>query len=148
MKLSTAVVAAVMLLSGAEAVSRGRGGRSFGGSRSGGRAGGSFSRSKQPRRSATKTKEKEPETKTKQPDVVVVQQGGMGGGMGTALVGMSLLDSIMHEQRRAEMMRRQLETERQLGKNDADIENLKAQLAAQEAKVSGMQAQAAKEGNN
>ena len=124
-----------------------------GAGRSGGRAGGrssggfsrrpSKSRTSTTRRDATATKEPETKTKTEYVPVPVHTAGGMGGM--NMFMGLSLIDSIMHEQRRAEMMRRQLENERQMGKNEAEIENLKAQLAAQENKVSGLQQQAEKE---
>lgn len=74
---------------------------------------------------------------------------GMGGGMGmgttTALVGLSLLDSIVEEQRRAAIMRQQMEQAKELGKNSGEIAALKAQLEAQEKKISDMEAKAAAE---
>mmetsp|Transcript_7619 Transcript_7619/g.19844 ORF Transcript_7619/g.19844 Transcript_7619/m.19844 type:complete len:138 (-) Transcript_7619:101-514(-) len=123
-----------------EAVSRGK---------SGGRAGGGgFSRSRRTsmtRRSATATKEAPQQQAASTQPVYVVQQGGMGMGTTTALMGLSLLDSIAQEQRRAQMMRTQLEQAEKLGQNTGEIKALQAQLAAQEQKIAQMESQAKKE---
>lgn len=97
-----------------------------GAKRSGGRMGGSSmsrsrkSRTSTTRREATKTRET-PTASAAAPaapagaapthTTVIMGGGGFGGGIGTGtLVGLSLMDSILAEQRRAAYMREQLET--------------------------------------
>jgi len=72
--------------------------------------------------------------------------GGYGMGISPgAYLGLSLLDAIADEQRRAAYMRQQIETQKQLGKDAGEIEALKAQLAAQEQRLADLQAQANKQ---
>lgn len=120
-----------------------RGSSRSGGFKSGARAGGGgFKR----RNTETKQKAtKEAEAPTQQaPQQVHIHQGGMGMGTTTAWMGLSLMDSIVQEQRRAEMMRNQLEQQKEIGKNQGEIAALKAQLEAQEKKVADMKAEADK----
>uniref|UniRef100_A0A7S3NHE8 Uncharacterized protein n=1 Tax=Aureoumbra lagunensis TaxID=44058 RepID=A0A7S3NHE8_9STRA len=144
MRICSVIILALALFE-AEAASRG------GSRKSGGRAGGNGFAPKRrqsvTRRDATATKDaptKESSAPTNTHTTVVMQQG-YGGGMGTALMGLSIMDAIIQEQRRAEMMRIQYEQQKELGKNSAELASLKAQLEAQEKKVSEMQAQAEKE---
>ena len=154
-----ALLAVALLLS---ADARGRSGGGGGGGRSGGRVGGGFApRSRQSTRRNAATKDAPapaPAASGAHTDaapaaghttVVYGSPGGYGGGMGstTALMGLSLVDGIMREQRRAEMMRVQLEQQRELGKSAGELEALKAQLATQEEKVKGMQAKSDAEKN-
>lgn len=114
--------------------------------RSGGRAGGgSFSR----RSTTRKASARSAPTQQQAAPMPVYGYAPMGGGMGmgttTALMGLSLLDAIVEEQRRAAIMRQQLEMQKELGKNQGEMAALKAQLEAQERKIADMQAQAASE---
>lgn len=60
-------------------------------------------------------------------------------GMWLGLSALELGEAYSREQRRAEAMKRQLETERQLGKDSAQIEALQKQLADQNAQLMQMQ---------
>ena len=67
---------------------------------------------------------------------------GMGYGMSPgAVVGLSIIDSIANEQRRSSYIRQQLETQRELGKDSADIDALTRMLTEQDAKIAELQAQ-------
>ena len=75
--------------------------------------------------------------------------GGMGMGYGGispgAVLGLSLIDSIAQEQRRSAYMRQQIETQRELGRDSADIDALTKMLAAQDARIAELQAQVQKQ---
>jgi hypothetical protein len=85
--------------------------------------------------------------------VMPMPMGGMGMGMGGygygggispgAIVGLSILDSIGDEQRRQAYMRNQLETQRQLGKDQGSIDQLSAMIDAQDKRIAELQAQVA-----
>jgi len=125
--------------------------------RSGGRAGGSSFRSapsrSMPSRSAPRVA---PRTSVRTYAVPVPVPaspfGGFGGGYGYspfggygntgAYLGISLIDSIIQEQRRAAIMRQQLETQQQLGKDQGEIATLKAQLDAQDKRIAELQEKA------
>ena len=67
---------------------------------------------------------------------------GMGYGMSPGtMVGLSIIDSIANEQRRSSYIRQQLETQRELGKDSADIDSLTRMLTEQDAKIAELQAQ-------
>jgi len=66
---------------------------------------------------------------------------GYGGISPGAAVGLSLAELIAEEQRRSVIMRQQLDTQRQLGQDTAQIQALQTQLAAQEARIAELQAQ-------
>mmetsp|Transcript_15278 Transcript_15278/g.48462 ORF Transcript_15278/g.48462 Transcript_15278/m.48462 type:complete len:238 (+) Transcript_15278:14-727(+) len=70
--------------------------------------------------------------------------GGMfgGGGISTgAYLGLSLVDTLIREQQRQQFLQQQLRTQQELGKDQAMIQQLQAELAAQSAKVDGLKAQ-------
>ena len=69
---------------------------------------------------------------------------GYGGISPGAMVGLTVLDAIADEQRRSAYLRQQIETQRQLGRDSADIDALRAQLDAQEKRIAELQAQAGK----
>mmetsp|Transcript_8735 Transcript_8735/g.22295 ORF Transcript_8735/g.22295 Transcript_8735/m.22295 type:complete len:186 (+) Transcript_8735:26-583(+) len=117
--------------------------------RSGGRAGGSSFRSRPaPSRVAPRTTVRTYAAPVAVPvPVSPFGYGGYGyspfGGVSTGTyLGLSLLDAIVDEQRRAAYLRQQLETREQLGKDSAEIAGLKAQLDAQEKRIAELQAQA------
>ena len=64
---------------------------------------------------------------------------GMGYGYGGispgAVVGLTVLDAIAGEQRRQAYLRSQLETQRQLGKDQASIDQLTAMIDAQDKRI-------------
>ena len=70
---------------------------------------------------------------------------GMGYGYGGispgAVVGLTVLDAIADEQRRQAYLRSQLETQRQLGKDQASIDQLTAMIDAQDKRIAELQAQ-------
>ena len=70
---------------------------------------------------------------------------GMGYGYGGispgAVVGLTVLDAIADEQRRQAYLRSQLETQRQLGKDQASIDQLTALIDAQDKRIAELQAQ-------
>mmetsp|Transcript_14385 Transcript_14385/g.45354 ORF Transcript_14385/g.45354 Transcript_14385/m.45354 type:complete len:185 (+) Transcript_14385:43-597(+) len=119
--------------------------------RSGGRAGGSSFRSRPaPTRSYSRTTVRSYAAPVPVP-VPVSPFGyggfgyGYGGGINTGTyLGLSLLDAIVEEQRRAAIMRQQLETQQQLGRDAGEIAALKAQLDAQDKRIAELQAQAGK----
>jgi len=123
--------------------------------RSGGRAGGGGMRRSAPMRSRPSGGGM-PRGGTRMyaaPMVMPMPMGGMGMGMGGygygggispgAIVGLSILDSIGDEQRRQAYMRNQLETQRQLGKDQGSIDQLSAMIDAQDKRIAELQAQVA-----
>jgi len=121
--------------------------------RSGGRAGGSFRSAPSRSYSAPRTRVRTFAAPVPVPVPVAPFGGygyggyGYGGGFGIspgAYLGLSLLDAIVDEQRRAAYLRQQLETQQQLGKDAGQIESLKAQLDAQDKRIAELQAQADK----
>jgi len=68
--------------------------------------------------------------------------GFFGGGISTgAYLGLSLVDTLIREQQRQAYLQQQLRTQQELGKDQAMIAQLQAELAAQNAKVEGLRAQ-------
>ena len=61
-----------------------------------------------------------------------------------ALTGLELAESFAREQRRQEFYRQQLETQRQLGKDQAAIDQLNKQIAEQDKMLKEMQAKMGK----
>jgi len=118
--------------------------------RSGGRAGGRSFRSAPMRstpRAAPRTSVRTYAAPVAVPVPVPGYGGGFyGGGFGGfgvspgAYLGLSLIDAIVDEQRRAAYLRQQIETQRQLGRDAGDIESLRAQLDAQEKRIAELQA--------
>merc|ERR1719327_182474 len=66
---------------------------------------------------------------------------GYGGISPGAVVGLTVLDAIADEQRRQAYLRSQLETQRQLGKDQASIDQLTAMIDAQDKRIAELQAQ-------
>jgi hypothetical protein len=65
-----------------------------------------------------------------------------GGGISTgAYLGLSLVDTLIREQQRQQFLQQQLRTQQELGRDQAMIQQLQAELAAQSAKVDGLKAQ-------
>mmetsp|Transcript_13633 Transcript_13633/g.48406 ORF Transcript_13633/g.48406 Transcript_13633/m.48406 type:complete len:190 (-) Transcript_13633:113-682(-) len=120
--------------------------------RSGGRAGGGGFRSAPSSRAMPSRSAPQPAPRAYAvpvPVPVPVYGGGYGygGGMfgispGTA-ISLSIVDSILSEQRRSAYLRQQIDTQRQLGRSSAEIDQLQAQLIAQESRINMMQAQQA-----
>ena len=120
--------------------------------RSGGRAGGGSRMRSAPSRSYSRSAPR-PQTRVyAAPVAVPVSPFGMGygyGGMGYgyggispgAVLGLSLIDSIAQEQRRSAYIRQQLETQRELGKDSAQIDQLTQMLQAQDARIAELQKQ-------
>jgi len=65
---------------------------------------------------------------------------GMSSGAWMALTALELAEEVAREQRRAALLRQQLETQRQLGKDQAEIEALQRQVKEQNEKLASMQA--------
>lgn len=67
---------------------------------------------------------------------------GMGyGGGGGAYLGLSLVESLLRAQERQAMLQQQLRTQEELGKDQAQIAQIQAELAQQNALVSGLRTQ-------
>lgn len=67
---------------------------------------------------------------------------GMGGGNGLGLyLGLSVAETFLREQQRQAYLQQQLRTQQQLGADQAAIQALQNELAAQNAKVEGLRAQ-------
>merc|ERR1719475_37640 len=66
---------------------------------------------------------------------------GMSPGMTGAYPGLSLADTLIREQQRQAFLQRQLETQRQLGQDQAMIADLQRQISEQNMKVGQLQAQ-------
>jgi len=76
--------------------------------------------------------------------------GGFGGGgisTGTYL-GLSLAETFIREQQRQAYLQQQLRTQQELGRDQAQIQQLQQELAAQNAKVEGIRAQQAAGGGS
>ena len=113
--------------------------------RSGGRAGGGSRMRSAPSRSYSRSAPR-PQTRVyAAPVAVPVSPFGMGYGYGGispgAVLGLSLIDSIAQEQRRSAYIRQQLETQRELGKDSAQIDQLTQMLQAQDARIAELQKQ-------
>lgn len=66
-----------------------------------------------------------------------------GGGMSSGTyLGLSLMESLIREQQRQAYLQQQLRTQRELGRDQAQIQQLQAELAAQDAKVDSLKAKA------
>merc|ERR1719424_1672155 len=66
--------------------------------------------------------------------------GGGGNGLGLYL-GLSVAETFMREQQRQAFLQQQLRTQQELGRDQAAIQQLQSELAAQTSKVAGLQAQ-------
>jgi hypothetical protein len=74
--------------------------------------------------------------------------GGFGGGFGVspgAYLGMSLVDTLIREQQRQAYLQQQLKTQQELGKDQAMIQQLQAQLKEQDSKVDALKTKQASE---
>ena len=145
------------LLSGAVAASLLFAPQDANAARSGGRAGGGSRMRSAPSRSYSSAPRAVPRGGTRMyaapmavPVPVPVSPFGMGYGYGDygyggpnvgAIVGLSIIDSIAQEQRRSAYIRQQLETQRELGRDQADIDQLTKMLAAQDARIAELQKQ-------
>ena len=136
------------LLSGAVAASLLFAPQDANAARSGGRAGGGSRMRSAPSRSYSSAPRAVPRGGTRMyaaPMAVPVSPFGMGYGYGGpnggAIVGLSIIDSIAQEQRRSAYIRQQLETQRELGRDQADIDQLTKMLAAQDARIAELQKQ-------
>ena len=140
------------LLSGAVAASLLFAPQDANAARSGGRAGGGSRMRSAPSRSYSSAPRAVPRGGTRMyaapmavPVPVPVSPFGMGYGYGGpnvgAIVGLSIIDSIAQEQRRSAYIRQQLETQRELGRDQADIDQLTKMLAAQDARIAELQKQ-------
>jgi hypothetical protein len=68
---------------------------------------------------------------------------GYGGGFGMSpgtYLGLSLVDTLISEQRRQAYLQQQLRTQQELGKDQAMIQQLQRQVAEQDAKVDALKA--------
>jgi hypothetical protein len=64
---------------------------------------------------------------------------GISSGAWLGLTALELAEAVAREQRRAALLNQQLETQRQLGKDQAEIEALQRQIKEQNDKLNAMQ---------
>ena len=64
---------------------------------------------------------------------------GLSSGAWLGLTALELAEAVAREQRRAALLNQQLETQRQLGKDQAEIEALQRQIKEQNDKLNAMQ---------
>ena len=128
-----------------------------GGGRSGGRVGGRVSSAPRaaPRPSSVAPRSAAPSMAPRTTNVYVAPMGGMGmgygmgyggygmgGGNGMGLyLGLSLAETFLREQQRQAYLQQQLRVQQELGQDQAAIQSLQAQLAAQNEKMAGLQQQ-------
>jgi hypothetical protein len=70
---------------------------------------------------------------------VTLSVAGLSSGAWLGLTALELADAVSREQRRAALLNQQLETQRQLGKDQAEIEALQRQIKEQNDKLNAMQ---------